>query len=85
MNSTSWFDGSAFREKRKAQGWTQQQAAELAGLSRGQIIAIEKGTFTGGLKYLRRYMNLVRLELQFRTKGFPQFEELREMFGEDDD
>ncbi len=47
--------GDQLREKRIGRGLTQAQLADLAGLTRYKVIAVEKGTFAGGMiAYARR-------------------------------
>lgn len=80
-----WYDGSLIEKKRKQRGWTQQQVSDLTGLSRNQIIAMEKGNFTGGIKYLRKYLEVLRLRLLIveETDNLPQLDELSALFGDD--
>lgn len=80
-----WYDGSLIVNKRKANGWTQAYVSSQTGLSRNQIIAMEKGTFTGGIKYLRKYLDLLNLRINIveENDGLPQLEELSELFGDD--
>lgn len=80
-----WYDGSLIERKRKEKGWTQQQVSDLTGLSRNQIIAMEKGTFTGGIKYLRKYLEILRLRLLIveENTDLPQLDELSSLFGDD--
>lgn len=79
-----WYGGALLERKRKARGWTQADVSERTGLSRNQIIAMEKGTFTGGIKYLRKYLDLLQLRIAIieETKDVPQLDELRELFGD---
>lgn len=81
----TWYDGALLKERRKARGWTQRDVAEKTGLSKPQIIAMEKGQFTGGIKYLRKFLELLDLEISFTEKNysFPQLEELAELFKDD--
>ncbi len=85
--SQQWSDGSLLREMRKERGLTQNDISGQTGLSRNQIIAMEKGVFTGGLKYLQRYLTFMDLKQQLveTQKSYPQFEELSELFKEDDE
>ncbi len=80
-----WYPGEQLKERRLKNRWTQAQAAQLTGLSRTQVVAMEQGVFTGGIKYLRKYTELLRLEISFVEKSteFPQFEELAELFREE--
>ena len=77
-----YFQGSQLESKRKSQGWTQAYVSEQTGLSRNQIIAMEKGTFTGGIKYLSKYLELLNLQMDFteRRQQFPQLAELADLF-----
>tara|TARA_B100000519_G_scaffold6851_1_gene5939 strand:+ start:1831 stop:1989 length:159 start_codon:yes stop_codon:yes gene_type:complete len=47
------YQARLLRKRRLAQGWTQAHVSKQTGLSRNQIIAMEKGEFFGGVKYLR--------------------------------
>ena len=82
-----WFNGILLAQIRKKRGLTQKAVSEKTGLSRNQIIAMEKGLFTGGLKYLHRYLCFLNLKLQLveEQKSYPQFEELSELFKEEDE
>lgn len=77
--------GQALRKYRKSKHLTQGQAAERTGIARQTISDIERGEFTGSLSTLQRYMLFANLELSFREKssGFPQLEELANLYGED--
>ena len=77
-----WYDGSLIEAKRKEKGWTQSQVSLQTGLSRNQIIAMEKGNFTGGIKYLRRYLDQLGLKINIMDEQneVPQLDELSSMF-----
>lgn len=81
-----WYDGSLITEKRKAKGWTQQDVSIQTGLSRNQIIAMEKGQFTGGIKYLRKYLDSLGLKIAIieEQSQLPQLDELSSLFEEDE-
>jgi len=81
-----WYDGSLIVVKRKDLGWTQQHVSTQTGLSRNQIIAMEKGHFTGGMKYLRKYLDLLGLKVAIieDQNGLPQLDELSSIFEEDE-
>lgn len=85
--SSAGFDGSALKQKRRERKLTQQDIAEKTGLSRNQVIAMEKGTFTGGVKYLLRYLEFLNMKIQLidNIRSFPQLEELADLFREDDE
>lgn len=77
--------GQALRRYRKSRHLTQGQVAERTGIVRQTISDIERGEFTGSLSTLQRYMLFANLELFFREKasGYPQLEELADMYSED--
>ena len=79
------YQARLLRKRRLAQGWTQTYVSKQTGLSRNQIVAMEKGEFLGGVKYLQKYLDLLDLTLSFvdKTECVPQFDELHEIFGED--
>lgn len=81
-----WYDGSLITEKRKTKGWTQQDVSTQTGLSRNQIIAMEKGQFTGGIKYLRKYLDSLGLKMAIieEQSQLPQLGELSSLFEEDE-
>lgn len=81
-NHFQWYPGEQLKERRLKNRWTQAQVAQLTGLSRTQVIAMEQGVFVGGIRYLRKYTELVGLEISFVEKSteFPQFNELAELF-----
>ena len=81
-----WYDGSLIAVKRKEKGWTQQYVSTQTGLSRNQVIAMEKGRFTGGIKYLRKYLDLLGLKITIieEQNDLPQLDELSSLFEEDE-
>ncbi|MBL4909513.1 MAG: helix-turn-helix transcriptional regulator [Alteromonadaceae bacterium] len=81
-----WYNGSLIALRRKEKGWTQQNVSSQIGLSRNQIIAMEKGRFTGGIKYLRKYLDLLGLKVTIieNQTDLPQLNELANIFKEDE-
>jgi transcriptional regulator with XRE-family HTH domain len=81
-----WYDGSLITIKRKDRGWTQLHVSSQTGLSRNQIIAMEKGQFTGGIKYLRKYLDLLGLKIAIieEPNDLPQLDDLSRLFEEDE-
>ena len=77
-----WYDGSLIAAKRKEKGWTQRDISLQTGLSRNQIIAMEKGNFTGGIKYLRKYLDQLGLKITIieEQNKLPQLDELSTLF-----
>lgn len=83
----AWYDGKALALRRKEKKLTQNDISTLSGLSRNQIIAMEKGLFTGGIKYLYKYLDTLDLEITITPKPnhLPQLHELASLFDEDDE
>ncbi|MGJ8693622.1 MAG: helix-turn-helix domain-containing protein [Thalassotalea sp.] len=81
-----WYDGSLITKKRKEKGWTQRDISVQTGLNRNQIIAMEKGLFTGGIKYLRKYLDSLGLKIAIieEQSQLPQLDELSSLFEEDE-
>lgn len=79
------YDATIIKEKRREKKWTQKQVCEMTGLSKNQVIAIEKGRFSGGIKYLRKYLEILDLQMTIEVKryDFPQLHELHDMFNDD--
>ncbi len=82
-----WYDGKTLALRRKEKKLTQKDIANISGLSRNQIIAMEKGLFTGGIKYLFKYLEILDLEITITAKPShrPQLHQLASMFSEDDE
>ena len=72
----SYFDPLPIIQARKARGLTQRDIAEQTGLSRNQIIAMEKGVFSGGVKYLHRYLIFLGLMVAIVDNN-PKYRSLR--------
>jgi transcriptional regulator with XRE-family HTH domain len=70
-------------ERRKARSWTQQAAAERAGVHRSVISAIENGVYTGSLKALTLYLTALDLMLTVQSLTMPQLDELNGLFDDD--
>ena len=70
-------------ERRKARAWTQQVAAERAGVHRSVISAIENGGYSGSLKALTLYLTALDLVLTVQSLNVPQLDELNGLFNDD--
>ena len=81
----AWYDGNSLALRRKEKRLTQKDVSNITGLSRNQIIAMEKGLFSGGIKYLYKYLDILDLEITITNKNsqLPQLDELADMFAED--
>ena len=79
-----WYKGSLIAVKRKEKGWTQMYVSTQSGLRRNQIMEMVKGHFTGGIKQLRKYLDLLRLKIAIieEQNDLPQFDELSSLFEE---
>ncbi|POA22513.1 transcriptional regulator [Pseudomonas sp. FW300-N1A1] len=72
--------GNQLREKRVSRGLTQVQLAELAGLTRHKVIAVEKGTLSVGMIAYARILGALDCELTVVPAAMPTLEELGDLF-----
>ncbi|MNQ71435.1 anaerobic benzoate catabolism transcriptional regulator [compost metagenome] len=72
--------GNQLREKRVNRGLTQVQLAELAGLTRHKVIAVEKGTLSVGMIAYARILGALDCELTVVPAAMPTLEELGDLF-----
>jgi len=72
--------GNQIREKRINRGLTQVQLAELAGLTRHKVIAVEKGTLSVGMIAFARILAALDCELSVIPAAMPTLEELGDLF-----
>jgi transcriptional regulator with XRE-family HTH domain len=72
--------GKQIREKRINLGLTQVQLAELAGLTRHKVIAVEKGTLSVGMIAFARILAALDCELSVIPAAMPTLEELGDLF-----
>jgi transcriptional regulator with XRE-family HTH domain len=71
---------SQIREKRVNRGLTQASLAELAGLTRQKVIAVEKGTLTVAMVAYARVLGALDCEIAVVPAAMPTLEELGELF-----
>ncbi|MFJ2712931.1 helix-turn-helix domain-containing protein [Pseudomonas sp. NPDC087346] len=72
--------GTQLREKRINRGLTQAQLANLAGLTRYKVIAVEKGTLSVGMIAYARVLGALDCELAVVPAAMPTLEELGDLF-----
>ncbi|MDR9860921.1 MULTISPECIES: helix-turn-helix domain-containing protein [Pseudomonas] len=72
--------GTQLREKRINRGLTQAQLADLAGLTRYKVIAVEKGTLSVGMIAYARVLGALDCELAVVPAVMPTLEELGDLF-----
>lgn len=72
--------GTQLREKRIHRGLTQAQLADLAGLTRYKVIAVEKGTLSVGIIAYARVLGALDCELAVVPAAMPTLEELGDLF-----
>ncbi|MBY8937358.1 helix-turn-helix domain-containing protein [Pseudomonas fluorescens] len=72
--------GIQLREKRINRGLTQAQLADLAGLTRYKVIAVEKGTLSVGMIAYARVLAALDCELSAVPATMPTLEELGDLF-----
>lgn len=70
------------RQARRAQGLTQQQLADLCGLDRTTIGALERNDYPDlGIRKVETVLNVLGKELCSRDKSLPTLDELRGLYG----
>ena len=72
--------GEQIREKRINRGLTQAQVAQLAGLTRQKVIAVEKGTLSVSMLAFARVLGALDCEFEVVPARMPTLEELWDMF-----
>lgn len=68
------------REKRMNRGLTQAHLAQLAGLTRQKVIAVEKGALSVSMLAYARVLGALDCELEVIPASMPTLEELGELF-----
>lgn len=68
------------RKNRISRGLTQAQLADLAGLTRYKVIAVEKGTLSIGMIAYARVVGALDCELVVVPSAMPTLEELEDLF-----
>jgi transcriptional regulator with XRE-family HTH domain len=72
--------GKQIREKRMNRGHTQAQLADLAGLTRQKVIAVEKGALSVSMVAYARVLGALDCEITVVPAAMPTLEELAELF-----
>lgn len=72
--------GEQIREKRINRGLTQVQVAQLAGLTRQKVIAVEKGTLSVSMLAYAQVLGALDCEFEVVPARMPTLEELGDMF-----
>ncbi len=80
-------NGKFIAQKRKSLGKTQGEIAKSIRLDQAVISKIENGKFSGALSIYERYLNELGLQIEISAteKSYPQWDELEELFSEDDE
>ena len=76
--------GRALRAERRMRGWTQAELAERIGRNRKTIVALERGENVG-THHLMAVLMALNKGLEIRSIGRLEFEQLQEVFGEDNE
>lgn len=72
--------GEQIREQRKHNKWSQQKLAQLAGLDRTTIGALERNDYPDiGIRKVQRILELLGLSLSVKPYGLPTLDELKEI------
>lgn len=70
------------RQARRTQGLTQQQLADLCGLDRTTIGALERNDYSDlGIRKVETVLNVLGKELCSRDKSLPTLDELQSLYG----
>ncbi len=75
--------GQQTRERRKARGWSQSEAASQIQAHRNEISRIENGNYRGNLATFCRYLNLLGLRLRTEVTRHPTLDDLDSLFSEE--
>jgi DNA-binding XRE family transcriptional regulator len=68
------------REKRLSQGLTQAELAQIAGLTRQKVVAVEKGTLSVGMSAYARVLGALDCELAVIPAVMPTLDEIQDLF-----
>ena len=79
--------GKEIRLARKRLGYTQKSLSEKTKVNKTTISEIENGSFTGSFDIFERVLDGVGLQFEVNKKKFnlPQWDEIEEIFSEDDE
>ena len=67
------------RTQRKKKKWSQQQLAQLAGLDRTTVGALERDDYSDiGIRKVQRVLEVLGLTLSVKPYGLPSLDELKE-------
>lgn len=72
--------GIQIREKRLSRGLTQADLAQIAGLTRQKVIAVEKGTLSVGMSAYARVLGALDCELAVIPAAMPTLDEVQDLF-----
>lgn len=72
--------GQQIREHRLNRGLTQAGLADIAGLPRQKVIAVEKGSLTVGMAAYARILGALDSELAVAPAAMPTLEEVQGLF-----
>ena len=66
------------RKSRKENGWSQQQLADMTGLDRTTISALECNNFNEiGIRKVQRILQVLNHSLTIETKGLPNLDDMQ--------
>lgn len=72
--------GIQIREKRLSRGLTQADLAQIAGLTRQKVVAVEKGTLSVGMSAYARVLGALDCELAVIPAAMPTLDEVQDLF-----
>lgn len=72
--------GQQIRERRLSRGLTQAGVADIAGLTRQKVIAVEKGNLSVGMGAYARVLGALDCELAVVPAAMPTLDEVQGLF-----
>jgi HTH-type transcriptional regulator / antitoxin HipB len=72
--------GQQIRQKRLNRGLTQAELANIAGLTRQKVIAVEKGSLTSALNAYARVVGALDCSLEVVPAAMPTLDDLQDIF-----
>ncbi len=72
--------GRQVRDKRLHRGLTQAELARIAGLTRQNIIAIEKGSLTSAMNAYAKVLGALNCDVKVIPAAMPTLDEVGELF-----
>lgn len=72
--------GLQIRDRRVSRGLTQAELAQIAGLTRQKVVAVEKGSGSVGVSAYARALGALDCELSVIPAAMPTLDEVQDLF-----